>query len=480
MKKFYLLGLLALFFTACETEEILPPPPELNKKIAEEDVSKPKEPQLEIIEFKALPDNLILPLTSNQEKLKTSNWNSALQSKGKKFIDKKGNTNYTFVLNGFEPETNEKSNNYFDNLIIRHSKKEGISYFIVRYHPEENWLLVSKDFQHFNGRLSFYGLKGNPLGATNLENGKPIAKSQNIKGGDGCTVYAYPGSTTICSSLYHPDGSSYGYTCETTYDYKISCGGGDGVDSYPDGSYDDPTNPDGGGTGGTGSSGSSTAGDEPDGLDEIDGGFVPDLPEEEEFAIMVEIENQLDGKELCVYNRLEWAGVNPTNGYVNLMTQLFQEFGIDNLGDADLIFTERDLGYRGGGNFRRSNGKFEIVLSKMGNSSSIEIAAVLVHEIAHAFLAKHYFLYNKSFQELYKKYINEHGLESYSHNIMEDTFINRMTQVLYDYDSTIFSNYNDYKILASAGVYEFTEEQLAEYNRVKNHASNNDQRCQNE
>lgn len=438
-------------------------------------MSKPKEPQLEIVEFKALPDNLILPLTSIQEKLKTSNWNSALQSKGKKFIDKKGNTNYTFVLNGFETETIEKNNIYFDNLVIKHSKKEGISYFIVRYHPENNWLLESKDFQNFNGRLSFYGLKGNPLGTTKLKNGESITDTQNTKSGHGCALYVYPG-VTVCSNLYHSDGSSNGYSCLTSYEYKISCGGGDGVDSYPDISYDDPTNPDGGGSGSTGG---STYGDDPDGLDEFDGGFVPELPEEEELAIMVKIENQLDGKELCVYNRLEWAGVNPTNGYVNLMTQLFQEFGIDNLGDADLVIREESLDWTGGDSNYLGNGIFEIIISNMDDRSSIEIAAVLIHEMAHATLAKHYVMYNSSFEELYEKYINDNGLANYSHNIMEDHFIGRMAQVLYDYDNSIFPNFDDYKILASYGTYKLNDDELAEYNRVRNYAKNNDERCNN-
>jgi len=200
---------------------------------------------------------------------------------------------------------------------------------------------------------------------------------------------------------------------------------------------------------------------------------------------VVEITVDLEGKELCAYNRLQWAGVNPTNGYINMMTQLFLEFGEGNLGGADLVITERDLldsegnVYRGGGTFRRNDGKFEIVLSRMGNSSSIEIAAVLVHEMAHAFLSKHYQLYNNSFEELYSIYLNDLSLANYSHNIMEDKFINRMAQVLYDYDNTLFTNFDDYKILASAGVYEFDEDQLAEYNLVLNYAKINDERCQN-
>lgn len=54
--------------------------------------------------------------------------------------------------------------------------------------------------------------------------------------------------------------------------------------------------------------------------------------------------------------------LHPTSAYINMMTQLFIELGIDKLGDADLVITARDLGYKRGGNYLRSNGKFEIVL----------------------------------------------------------------------------------------------------------------------
>ncbi len=273
-----------------------------------------------------------------------------------------------------------------------------------------------------------------------------------------------------------------------TYYYTRSCdgGGGDppsGGDGFPD-PYDGSGDPDwgdggdspsGGGDPGTGGGGPAGPGTTPI-IDENG-----DLIEEE---VVVQITVDLEGKELCAYNRLKWAGVNASN-YVNLMTQLFIEFGEGNIGAADLVITERDLldstgnAYRGGGTFQTNDGKFEIVLSRMGNSSSIEIAAVLVHEMAHAFLAKNYSLYNNSFEELYGMYLNDYGLASYSHDIMRDKFINRMAQVLYDYDNTLFTNFDDYKILASAGVYEFDEDQLAEYNLVRNYAKINDERCQN-
>ena len=339
---------------------------------------------MEIIEFKALPDNLILPLTSIQAKLKIPNWHSALQSKGKKFIDKKGNTNYTFVLNGFKTETIEKNNIYFDNLIIKHSKKEGISYFIVRYHPEKNWLRESKDFQHFNGRLSFYGLKGNPLGTSKLKNGESITDSQNTKSGHGCALYVYPG-VTVCSNLYHSDGTSNGYSCLTSYEYKISCGSGGGVDSYPDISYDDPTNPDGGGSGSTGG---STYGDDPDGLDEVDGGFVPELPEKEEKINTDELNNP------CVEGIIEELlkkDMTLTGDLTHISQYILDLF--NNSSDNSLYFESSQLGKNSEGNDINATTtpyldgwKINLDTDLLSDGTKLSIGKTIIHESVHAWI----------------------------------------------------------------------------------------------
>jgi hypothetical protein len=60
---------------------------------------------------------------------------------------------------------------------------------------------------------------------------------------------------------------------------------------------------------------------------------------------------------------------------------------------------------------------------------------------------------------------------------MEDYFINRMATVLKNYAPTLFSNFDDYKILASQGVFDLTSEQLQNLNNVKNIARNNDTNC---
>ena len=205
------------------------------------------------------------------------------------------------------------------------------------------------------------------------------------------------------------------------------------------------------------------------------GGGTTTTPTEEEEEDKIYVE--LDDKELCAYQRLKYAGVNATN-YHNLMTQLFAEFGEGNLSNSDLTITSEDLGYSGGKSVYLGDGKFKIIISNMSDRSSIEIAAVILHEMSHAFLAKHYLLYNKSFAELYSMYINDTGIENYSHDIMKDKFLVKMAQTLQDYDSSLFSNFQDYITLASPGVYSnYSEEQLAEIKRIKNYAWQNDSRC---
>lgn len=60
---------------------------------------------------------------------------------------------------------------------------------------------------------------------------------------------------------------------------------------------------------------------------------------------------------------------------------------------------------------------------------------------------------------------------------MKDKFINRMATVLYNYDSTIFPFFDDYKILASEGVYNLSEVDLELLKQVKILARNNDTNC---
>ncbi len=259
--------------------------------------------------------------------------------------------------------------------------------------------------------------------------------------------------------------------CHWIHTYRIDCtSGGSGPGGSTGGFGDNPNEPD--------SIPSVPTESDPD-YDTGSGGGpnAPNPPITIEMEV-VEITVELKEKELCVYNRLQWAGVNPTIGYINMMTQLFIEFGEGNIGGADLVFREGDLGYKGGGTERGDEeGEYHIILSGMGSSSSMEIAKTLVHEMAHAFLAKKYDFHNKSFKELYGIYMNDQGLKNYSHSIMEDHLINRMAQVLYDYDSALISSMDDYKIFASYGVYELNEDQLADYKLLVDFAKIYDKRC---
>ena len=190
--------------------------------------------------------------------------------------------------------------------------------------------------------------------------------------------------------------------------------------------------------------------------------------------------NNLIGKANCVYENLLESGVqNPHN----LITKLFIEFGKGNIGNNDLTFKmATDLSNSAGGKtVLEKSGNFEILInSKMMNKlSSIEVAAILVHEIAHAFLGKPYNNSEASFKELYRRYINDKGLAYYSHDILKDKFIIRMATVLKNYDDKLFFDFEDYQLLASQGIFNLTTDQKNMLNAVKTKARNNDTKCKN-
>ena len=201
---------------------------------------------------------------------------------------------------------------------------------------------------------------------------------------------------------------------------------------------------------------------------------TPNGCEEEEDEII----NELTGKADCVYDELITSNISSIH---NMITQLFIEFGEDNYGNLDLTFKmSKDLPNNvGGKTIKDSNGNFHILINEnlMSKLSSIEIGAILIHEVAHAFLGKQYFNSNESFVELYKKYINDNGLQDYSHDIMKDYFIIRMATVLKNYNSSIFSDFEKYKILASQGVFVLDDDQKQELNNVKIISRNNDNTC---
>lgn len=191
-----------------------------------------------------------------------------------------------------------------------------------------------------------------------------------------------------------------------------------------------------------------------------------------------QIINELTGKADCAYNKLLSSGIS---NFHNMFTDLFIEFGDSNIGGRDLTFKmSSDLPNNIGGKTQvDSNGDYHILINEnlMNTLSSIEVAAILVHEMAHAFLGKHYNDSNSSFTELYEKYINDTGIQNYSHDIMRDQFINRMATAIKNYDSSIFSSFEDYKILASQGVFELTNDQKDDLLAIKLISRNNDTNC---
>ena len=180
-----------------------------------------------------------------------------------------------------------------------------------------------------------------------------------------------------------------------------------------------------------------------------------------------------------MYDKLLSSGVSNAH---NMITDLFIEFGDNNIGGKNLTFmmsSELPNHIAGKTQYDISTGNYRILINQNLNTnySSIEIAGILVHEIAHAFLAKHYHNSNASFSELYQKYINDTGLQNYSHDIMGDYFVNRIANVLKNYDNSLFSNFDDYKILASYGVFNLSYFQQQHLINVKNIARLNDSTC---
>jgi len=208
-------------------------------------------------------------------------------------------------------------------------------------------------------------------------------------------------------------------------------------------------------------------------------GYIPG-PEGVCIPEPVEIINELIGKALCAYEKLISSGISNTH---NLITELFIEFGDGNIGDNNLTFLmSDDLPINEGAHtfghpIKEGHYIIKVNSNLLNHRSSIEIASNIVHEIAHASLAKHYDNSNATFQELYNQYINDTGIGNYSHDIMADKFINRMANVLYNYDSTIFPYFDDYKILVSEGVYNLSEVDLELLKQVKTIARNNDSNC---
>lgn len=191
------------------------------------------------------------------------------------------------------------------------------------------------------------------------------------------------------------------------------------------------------------------------------------------------IYEKLEGKAKCVYNRLVGIGITD---YHNLMTDLFIEFGDNNIGNVNISFEmSSNLGANEGGHtyYDSQSDTYIIQINSnlMNTLSSIELAAVIVHEISHALLGKHYNNSNSTFQELYQQYMNDFGIANYSHDIMRDRFVNRIAQIIYEFDNTLFTDFNDYIILAANGVYELSDEDLEKLYAAARLAKENDNHC---
>lgn len=194
-----------------------------------------------------------------------------------------------------------------------------------------------------------------------------------------------------------------------------------------------------------------------------------------------QIINNLTGKVNCVYEKLIRIGVSD---YHNLITDLFIEFGEDNIGNDNIYFemnAELPDETKGNTVYDVTNNAYIVQINSntMNSISSLEMATVLVHEIAHAFLGKHYNNSTASFNVLYQQYRNENGLVDYSHDIMKDSFIKRIANVIFNFDNTLFTNYEDYQVIAALGLYEFSLEEKNKFNNAIKIARENDKNCLN-
>lgn len=377
---------------------------------------------------------------------------------------------------------NFNSTKRFKSLIASVKKDNQIQSYVLTLFYDK----ISNNKQ-FSGHIFKHDSKGNFVEAYQYHKGNHIKTFKESKNnnkiasrGGGCTTSIFeivalamsgwdPGTVLDCVEVGGNNGGN-GSTSSTFDDWSTpssniknpigwSLGSNNNLGSGSGGDFGDPNN--------GGSSNNNSNGEELN-LD----GVEPWWAEDDKII------NQLTGKADCAFNKLLSSGAS---NFHNMITDLFIEFGNNNIGGRDLTFKmSNNLPNNIGGKTQvDSNGDYHILINEnlMNTLSSIEVASILVHEMAHAFLGKHYNDSNASFSELYEKYINDTGIQNYSHDIMKDQFINRMAIAIRNYDNTIFSSFEDYKILASRGVFELSSTQKQNLINVINKARQNDKNC---
>lgn len=363
----------------------------------------------------------------------------------------------------------------FDRLIVQ--EKEGaIKFKIIHFfniniksNPVNYQSLSHKNLLNFSGFITEYDMNKNVTALKYYKNGKDTyqkvkisnKKKDNLlsKANENSEEFSETNCTRWCQTFEGQDGEKEyrnctDWVCHTSYYF-----------------LDDGSNSNSNGGNGDGNNTSYTSTNK-----ECAEGYA--LNYDGKCVALPKIINELEGKADCSFKKLIASGLS---NFHNMVTDLFVDFGDGNFGNKDLTFkmsTDLPIG-KGGRTQSDGNGNYVILINSnlMNELSSIEIAAILVHEMSHAFLAKHYMDLNSSFTELYKKYINDSRIQNYSHDIMKDEFIGRMANALNNYDTNIFSSINDYKTLASQGVYELSPSQKLNLSNIKKKARQNDTSC---
>lgn len=160
-----LLGI-SLFLWNCQKEDTI------SLSYEKENNTLPQ--QNEWLEINELPNNILKILSSSTIQRKgTSNktslfYNTITNESALRIIDSLGNQKYSFKLNTIN---NNSGNYFFDNFIISIDTQDNVATYIIRYKPDNNWIIdnsESSDFTNFTGNISYYTEQGFYFGKQTL------------------------------------------------------------------------------------------------------------------------------------------------------------------------------------------------------------------------------------------------------------------------------------------------------------------------
>jgi hypothetical protein len=337
----------------------------------------------------------------------------------------------------------------FYNLVIKvNNQQEIVGSEFLEYQPSIEWLadsslpftgyvkLIQNDFLSID---NLFASRGSGLCATGATGEWECNEGNNHAPGEG----------TSCTSWTYYISVTYG-PCPTTIDAGDSGGGGTSVGSGDSG---------GGGTGG----GTSTKPNKPcvngdNGFDNSDGNCI----DEDDLQII----NELEGKALCVYNKLK----SSSTGFKNSIKKFDGEFTIadikfelDNTGETVAVYDEFDniIGYdRAYTSFPDANNLITISINNVHNSNNnvdtqpnLLLAQTIAHEVIHAEMFRQILdavengsiiglnnqdvldaLASSEYTELYE-YFRQY--QNWSHTYMAEQFRDVIARITQEFDTGI-------------------------------------------